>query len=66
MDQLISALGQKDHLLMIDCRSLETIPTPIPANVAVMIVSSHVKHDLVAGSTTLVVSNVKSPRNSLA
>ncbi|MGC6377411.1 galactokinase [Bisgaard Taxon 45] len=48
MDQLISALGQKDHLLMIDCRSLDTIPTPIPTNVAVMIVNSHVKHDLVA------------------
>ncbi|MFZ7130720.1 galactokinase, partial [Avibacterium avium] len=30
MDQLISALGQKDHLLMIDCRSLETQPTPVP------------------------------------
>lgn len=49
MDQLISALGQKDHLLMIDCRSLDTTPTPIPENVAVMIVNSHVKHDLVAG-----------------
>lgn len=49
MDQLISALGQKDHLLMIDCRSLETHATPVPENVAVMIVNSHVKHDLVAG-----------------
>ncbi|VEI57271.1 galactokinase [Pasteurella multocida] len=49
MDQLISALGQQDHLLMIDCRTLETTPTPIPQDVAVMIVNSHVKHDLVAG-----------------
>lgn len=49
MDQLISALGQENHLLMIDCRTLETIPTPIPNDVAVMIVNSHVKHDLVAG-----------------
>lgn len=49
MDQLISALGQEDHLLMIDCRSLATKPTPIPHHVAVMIVNSHVKHDLVAG-----------------
>lgn len=49
MDQLISALGREDHLLMIDCRTLETKPTPIPHNVAVMIVNSHVKHDLVAG-----------------
>ena len=49
MDQLISALGQEDRLLMIDCRSLQTKPTPIPHDVAVMIVNSHVKHDLVAG-----------------
>ncbi|MBR0573998.1 MULTISPECIES: galactokinase [Pasteurellaceae] len=49
MDQLISALGQKDNLLMIDCRSLETKPTPVPKDVAVMIVNSNVKHDLVTG-----------------
>lgn len=49
MDQLISALGQEDHLLMIDCRSLETQATPVPHNVAVMIVNSNVKHDLVTG-----------------
>ncbi|CDF98509.1 galactokinase [Avibacterium paragallinarum] len=49
MDQLISALGQKDHLLMIDCRTLETQPTPVPDKVAVMIINSKVKHDLVAG-----------------
>lgn len=49
MDQLISALGQEDHLLMIDCRSLETKATPVPHNVAVMIVNSNVKHDLVTG-----------------
>ncbi|OOF41076.1 galactokinase [Rodentibacter mrazii] len=49
MDQLISALGQKDHLLMIDCRSLETIPTAVPNDVAVIIVNSNVPHDLVTG-----------------
>ncbi|MBE2894294.1 galactokinase [Spirabiliibacterium falconis] len=49
MDQLISALGQQDHLLMIDCRSLETKPTPVPKDVAVMIINSNVKHDLVSG-----------------
>ncbi|MGV6989752.1 galactokinase [Testudinibacter sp. P80/BLE/0925] len=49
MDQLISALGQKDHLLKIDCRSLETEAVPVPQGVAVMIVNSNVKHDLVAG-----------------
>ncbi len=49
MDQLISALGQKDHLLMIDCRSLETQPTPVPQDVSVIIVNSNVPHDLVTG-----------------
>ena len=49
MDQLISALGQQDHLLMIDCRSLETQPTPVPQGVAVIIVNSNVPHDLVTG-----------------
>ncbi|TDQ57940.1 galactokinase [Mesocricetibacter intestinalis] len=49
MDQLISALGQQDQLLMIDCRSLKTQGVPIPPDIAVMIVNSHVKHDLVAG-----------------
>lgn len=49
MDQLISALGQQHHTLMIDCRSLDTIPTPIPDNLAIMIINSHVKHDLVDG-----------------
>lgn len=49
MDQLISALGEKDHLLMIDCRSLETQPTPVPKDVAVIIVNSNVPHDLVTG-----------------
>jgi len=46
---VISALGQKDHLLMIDCRSLETQPTPVPKDVAVIIVNSNVPHDLVTG-----------------
>ena len=49
MDQLISALGQQDHLLMIDCRSLDTQPTPVPEDMAVVIINSNVKHDLVAG-----------------
>ncbi len=48
MDQLISLLGQQHHAMMIDCRSLETL-TLIPDNLAIMIINSHVKHDLVDG-----------------
>lgn len=49
MDQLTSALGQKDHLIMIDCRTLETTPTPVPQDYSIAIINSNVKHDLVTG-----------------
>ncbi|OOF59661.1 galactokinase [Rodentibacter myodis] len=49
MDQLISALGQENHMLMIDCRTLETKPTPVPNDIEVIIVNSNVPHDLVTG-----------------
>ncbi|MDO9767280.1 galactokinase [Glaesserella parasuis] len=49
MDQLTSALGQKDHLVMIDCRSLEISPTPVPQGYSIAIINSNVKHDLVTG-----------------
>jgi len=31
MDQFISALGQRDHALLIDCRSLDYQPVPLPS-----------------------------------
>lgn len=47
MDQFISALGRKDHALLIDCRSLETRQVPLDdPGVAVVIANSQVKHDL--------------------
>lgn len=49
MDQLTSALGQKDHLIMIDCRSLDIAPTPMPQGYSIAIINSNVKHDLVTG-----------------
>jgi len=47
MDQLISALGEKDHALLIDCRSLETKAVPLPKGVAVIIINSNFKRTLV-------------------
>ncbi|MFZ2987767.1 galactokinase [Ideonella sp.] len=47
MDQLISALGQADRALMIDCRSLQAEPVPMPADLAVLIVHSRVERGLV-------------------
>lgn len=46
MDQLISAQGQKDHALLIDCRNLATRPVKMPDNVAVMIINSNFHRNL--------------------
>lgn len=47
MDQFISTLGQKDHLLLLDCRSheREQIRFADPS-VSVLIINSNVKHNL--------------------
>jgi len=47
MDQFVSALGQKDHALLIDCRTLDYSAVPIPADTAIVIVDSGVKRGLV-------------------
>lgn len=47
MDQLISALGQAQHALLIDCRSLESFPVSIPKDFAVVIINSNIKRGLV-------------------
>ena len=47
MDQLISALGEKDNALLIDCRSLATQAVPLPEGVSVVIINSNFKRTLV-------------------
>ena len=47
MDQLISAAGRAGHALLIDCRSLETHPVPIPDSVAVVILDTATRRGLV-------------------
>ena len=47
MDQLISAQGQADHALLIDCRSLNTQAVVMPSDIAVVIINSNVKRGLV-------------------
>jgi len=37
MDQFVSALGRRHHALLIDCRSLDYQPVPLPAGVAVVV-----------------------------
>jgi galactokinase len=47
MDQLVSVKGSKDHALLIDCRSLESNPIPIPKDISILIVDSNVNRGLV-------------------
>jgi galactokinase len=47
MDQLASLAGQRNHALLIDCRSLEVQPIPLPPRLAVLIVHSGVSRGLV-------------------
>ena len=49
MDQLASALGQPDHVLLIDCRDLSFQPVPVPPGAAILIADTAVRRQL-AGS----------------
>jgi galactokinase len=47
MDQMISAAGQADHALLIDCRSLETQSVPLPPGVVVVVLDTATRRGLV-------------------
>jgi galactokinase len=47
MDQIVSATGRAGHALLIDCRSLETQAVPMPTNVAVAVLDTGTRRDLV-------------------
>lgn len=47
MDQFISIMGEQDHALLIDCRSLESRLVPlVDPNVVVLVTNSNVKHSI--------------------
>jgi len=46
MDQYASALGRAGHALLIDCRSLEAEPVPLPDGVAIVLIDSRVQRRL--------------------
>ena len=47
MDQFISTLGQKDHVLLLDCRSRRTELVPFTdSTMAILITNTNVKHEL--------------------
>jgi galactokinase len=53
MDQLVSAHGKAGHALLLDCRSLETTPVPLPADAAVVIIDSRIQRGLVDSAYNL-------------
>ena len=49
MDQFISVNGKENHALLLDCRNLSFKLAPIPANVALVIANTMVKHSIAGG-----------------
>ena len=49
MDQFTSLHGQRAHAILLDCRSLEYRPLPLPARLKLVICNTMVKHSLAAG-----------------
>lgn len=47
MDQMISAAGVADHALLIDCRTLETRPMPLPPDTAIVVLDTATRRGLV-------------------
>lgn len=47
MDQLISAMGKKDHAMLLDCQSLEIQHATLPEDMEIVIINSNVKRGLV-------------------
>ena len=52
MDQFISANGQENHALLLDCRDLSFRLAPIPAHIALVIANTMVKHSVAGGDYT--------------
>lgn len=47
MDQMISAKGEENHAMLLDCRSLETQSVSMPEEMSVVIINSNKKRGLV-------------------
>ncbi len=50
MDQLASALGQPDHVLLIDCRDLSFRPVSVPSGAAILIADTAVRRQLASSA----------------
>jgi galactokinase len=47
MDQMISAIGRKDHAILIDCRDLSSEAVPLPLGVSVVVMDTGTRRGLV-------------------
>ncbi|MGD1993116.1 MAG: galactokinase [Anaerolineae bacterium] len=48
MDQMASAWGRAHHALLLDCRTLEVRPVPLPPSVAIVVADTKVRRELAA------------------
>lgn len=46
MDQFSIACARKNHALLLDCQSLQTVHVPLPAEIGFIVTDSGVRHDL--------------------
>lgn len=53
MDQFASCFGEEGSALMLDCRSLDYYPLPVPSNVRLVIANTMVKHELASSEYNL-------------
>jgi galactokinase len=53
MDQMISAVGQADRAILIDCRSLEIRPVSVPQGITLLTLDTGVRHELVESEYNL-------------
>lgn len=53
MDQLISGCGKQGHAVLIDCRSLETQPVPLPPQTVVVVLDTATRRGLVESAYNL-------------
>jgi galactokinase len=49
MDQYVSCCGERDHAVMIDCRSLDCTLAPIPSQLRLVVCNTMIRHSLADG-----------------
>jgi len=50
MDQMICAVGEAGSAMLLDCRTLETAPTPIPRSATVVVMDTATRRELVGSA----------------